>query len=285
MCLGGVGMWVLAAAVAAAAPEPPRPRGGVAVSDRFVEDARAHDASALERVGEASADLAAVFEPVFGTLDFEAKELAIRLVTAQGWPGAGDWLLRRTSDGDVNVTGDAVEALGRLASPPPPAALLQAARGSQDPFIREKLYLLAGRSPAPGTLELLRAAAAGESHPEAARALLAARAKLGGAEERRALRGLVATTRADGALEMQDVLLYVGEPWLARGLLPWLASRRGVMRLGSDRQGGAMARQCDLAVWTAHLLKVPLPFSTSHLRNYPDRELAAARTALEALPE
>ena len=98
----------------------------------------------------------------------------------------------------------------------------------------------------------------------------------------RALGDQSAWTDPDDALKMQKIVVYVGNPNLTLGLIPWLDNNETVMRLGSDRQN-MQARMCDVAVWTAHLLNIALPFETTHLRNFTPDEIESTRKIFERM--
>ncbi|MFN0104876.1 MAG: hypothetical protein ACKV2U_22680 [Bryobacteraceae bacterium] len=46
-----------------------------------------------------------------------------------------------------------------------------------------------------------------------------------------------------------------------------------------------MVRQCDYALWTAHLLSIGVTLSANRIDNYSPATLAVAKPVLLALPE
>ena len=150
------------------------------------------------------------------------------------------------------------------------------------PYIRGQLYLALGRTGESGTIDALRAQLHNEPDREAAQKGQVALVKLGAAAERDAFLGQVREAKPDDALRISDQLLYVGDPRLAKGLLPWFSDFHNVTRLGSDRQK-SMAPMSDIAVWTAHRLGVRFQVYPEYLTNYSDSIILAARSAVDSL--
>lgn len=254
------------------------------MSEQFINALRQHDRSILEKAQQAPPGLPRDIDQVLSTLDGEARELAVELVTRQDNEYAGIFLLRRTADEDVNVSTLAAENLGKIINKPKTENILAVIPERRDPFIRGKLYLEAGKRAETGVLERLRQISASEEDEDAALQSLAARTKLGGQAEKQEFLAIVQKAEPDEALKIQDLLLYIDNPNLAKGLIPWLDNEEGVMRIGSDRQN-MMARMCDVAVWTAHLLRVKLPFETTSMRNFTKEEIEITRKILGLLPD
>ena len=74
--------------------------------------------------------------------------------------------------------------------------------------------------------------------------------------------------------DLHDALVYVGDKRLAKALIPWLHKTDPVSRMGSDRSP-AMVRQCDYALWTAHLLSIGVTLPANRIDNYSPAILAA----------
>ncbi len=254
------------------------------MSQNFISALRQHDRSVLDRVSQAPAELPKEIDAAVADLDAEARELAVELVTRQDNDQAGKFLLRRTADADPNVSTLAADNLGKIINKPKTEDIIAAIPQREDPFVRGKLYLEAGRREENFVLEELRRTAANEDDEDAKLQALAARVKRGGQSEKTEFLDVVRQTAPDDALRTQTLLLYIDHANLAKGLLPWLSNEENVTRLGSDRQN-MMARMCDIAVWTAHLLKVKLPFETTHLRNFTPEEIENTRKILELLPD
>ena len=113
------------------------------------------------------------------------------------------------------------------------------------------MYLAAGNSKNPPALSAFRDVARLEKDPDAAESAEVAAVKLGGDAERKSFLKRIEEAPPEKALAIQDQMLYVGDPKLAKALLTWFDNTAGVMRLGSDRQGGGSVRMCDLAAWIA----------------------------------
>lgn len=254
------------------------------MSEAYINAVKSHDRSVIGRAGQAPPDIAKQLDEVNGSLDAESRELAIELVVRQDNQYAGTYLLRRTGDDDVNIATLAVEQLAKIVNKPAAAEIIGAIPLRKDPFIRGELCLFVGKTYDSGALEGLRQLEANEKDKEARLRLLAARVKLGGRPERQEFVGEVAATEPDDAMQMQDLMIYIGDAAVAKGLIPWLDKKDDIVRIGSDRQGG-MARMNDVAVWIANLLKIKLPFETTSLRNFTDDEIASTRKILQLLPD
>ncbi|MDR3701685.1 MAG: hypothetical protein P4L56_18700 [Candidatus Sulfopaludibacter sp.] len=123
-----------------------------------------------------------------------------------------------------------------------------------------------------------------EKDPDAAESAEVAAVKLGGDAERKSFLKRIEEASPEKALTIQDQMLYVGDPKLAKALKTWFENTAGVMRLGSDRQGGSV-RMCDLAAWIAFRLGVKFDLQPQHLDNFAPGVLAAAKAACAALPD
>jgi len=254
------------------------------MSQEFIRALGNHDRNILEKVAQASASLPKDVDQAIGTLDSEARELAVELITKQDNEYTGMFLLRRTADDDANVSTLAADNIGKIINKPKTEDILTVIPKRNDPFIRGKLYLEAGKRNEDNVLEQLRRASANEDDEDAKLKALAAKVKRGGQPEKGEFLNIVRSTEPDDALKIQDLLLYIDNPSLAKGLIPWLDKDDNIMRIGSDRQN-MMARMKDVAVWTAHLLKIKLPFETTSLRNYTEEEIQETRKVLELLPD
>lgn len=275
-------------AIVTPTPTPPPPANSTPqkesnkMSDEYIKAVKSHDESVVERAAKAPEDLAKRLDETSATLDREARELAIELVSRQDGKYAGVFLLHRTDDDDPNVAQLAIEKLAKVVNKPPAADVIAATPSRKDPFVRGELYLYLGKSTETGVLEGLRRLS--EKDGPANIRLLAARVKLGGEAERKELVAKVAATAPDDVMEMRDIVVYTGDPKVAKGLVGWLDRDDSITNLGTDRQV-KMARMRDLAVWTAHLVGVKLPFETTALRNYTAAEIESTRKLLVTLPD
>lgn len=254
------------------------------MSQEFIKALQRHDQSIIEKAGQAPSGLPKQIDQAISDLDAEAREMAVELVTRQDSEQAGTFLLRRTADPDVNVATLAADNIGKIINKPKTDDIIAAIRKRDDAFVRGKLYMEAGRRQEKNVLEELRRISGEETDDDAKLKSLAARVKKGGQQEKAEFLEIVRNAEPDDALKIQELLLYIDNPNLAKGMISWLGKTDGIMRIGSDRQN-MMARMCDVAIWTAHLLKIKFPFETKHIRNFTDDEIAAARKVLELLPD
>jgi hypothetical protein len=243
----------------------------------------AHDWTVKQRVVGAPANLGEAIGTALGRFDPEARQLAVDCLEAWNGPGVGALLLRLTADSDPQTAVAAANALGRVSDRPPLPQILSEIPTRGEPFVRGQLYKLIGATRATHLLPELRKVATGESSADAQRDAQRALVMLGGQEEREAFKKRVAEARPDEVLDLQEDLIAVGDPRLSKAMLPWFDNEAGVTRLGGDRNP-KMARMCDVAVWTAQLMKIPLPTAPTSLTNYPAQMIAEAKAAVMALP-
>jgi hypothetical protein len=243
----------------------------------------AHDWTVKEGVAGAPTNLGEAIDAGLVRFDPEARQLAVACLEAWNGPGVGALLLRMTNDRDPQTAVAAANALGRVSDRPPMPQILTETPTRGEPFVRGLLYKLVGTSRATHLLQDLRKVAAGESNADAQRDAQRALVMLGGEQEREAFKRRVAEARPDEVLDLQDDLLAIADPRLAKSMLPWFDNEAGVTRLGGDRNP-KMARMCDVAVWTAQLMKIPLPTAPTALTNYPAQMIGEARAAVMALP-
>jgi hypothetical protein len=244
---------------------------------------RAHDRNILARPPIDSPSQAADIERALPQLDEEARVLAANYLVKYDKPGTGNLLLKLAADPSAQVSIASARGLTTVKDTPPGSAILALIPTRQDRYVRARLYLAAGRaSQAPG-LEALRAVSKQEMDPDAALDAQVAAVRLGGEPERKAFLERIKAATPDTAIKIRDQLFYVGDPKLAKGLIPWLANKEGVLRLGGDH-GGRMLRMCDLAVWISHQLgvKVPMP---DVVTTFDEGVLAGTKAMLQSLPD
>lgn len=265
-------------------PNPTPTKENKKMSEDYIKALQQHDRSILDKAQQAPKDLPKDIDTAISSLDEEARLLAIELVIRQDNEYSGRFLLRRLNDASPNVASVALRGIYTVIHKPSTDDILVTIPAIDDPFIRGKLDLEIGTRKEEDLLGKLRAVAAKESDKGAKLQALAALVKLGGREEKSQMLDIVRATKPEDALKMQDLLLYIGNPSMANGLIPWLDNNTDVMRIGSDRQN-MMARMCDVGVWTAHLLKIELPFETTRLRNFTPQEIEQTRKILELIAD
>jgi hypothetical protein len=268
----------LLAATAAAIPSH-----GATMSNQAVVDAvRRADWDVLSATPGDPPALAAALEAALPQFGDEAAQIAAMLADRHPGPRTVPLLLGLARSPHLQAAAQAAAALSRLPRPPV-AEIAQAVPSVRDAQVRGALYLAIGRSPDPGALDALRALVPHEPDAAAATRAQAALARLGGTPERAAF---LERVRRAGIADFKDVyddLLYVGDVRFARGLLPWLDSTEPATRIGREAEGKT-ARLCDVAVWTAHQLGVPVATHAVRLERFDDATLQATRSALQQLP-
>ncbi len=272
---------IVAIAAKAPAGSPPQTQEHAMTKEDVVKAVHAHDWKILNAADLPAPPIAELTQEL-PTLDGEARELVASYLGRRGGRGSGAILLRLSGDPDTAVASAAATGVAEGSDRPSVADVLAAIPQRDDPFVRGKLYRAVGASRDAKALDPLRALATIEKDVEAAHQAQIAAVRLHGKPERTAFLARIRGAQPDQAMDIHEQLLYVADPQLAVGVIPWLSNEAGVIRLGSDRQA-SMVRMCDLAVWTAHLLGVKFTIQPEYLTNYEPSVIAAASTALRAL--
>jgi HEAT repeat protein len=249
----------------------------------IISQLKSHDESVIDRCAVADDQLTRTIVGALGELDRDSRTLAAECLSMQGSPLAAAALLRLATDEELTVAVAAVDYLGGVVGHVPTADLLEALRNQEEPSLREKYYEFIGSRRESAHLEALRELRAEEDDPEAELAALVTVVQLGGEPERREFLGVLEEAEADDAVLLAEHLRRIGDARLLRGLLPWLTQQDDVFRLGSDRNPDEMVRMCDLAVWTAFGMGLPLDPPLTHIDNYPPETLSQATRLLQQI--
>ncbi len=253
------------------------------MSQEYIKALQTHDRKILEKARQAPRELPKEIDKEIGNFDEEARQLSIEFVAMQDSEYSGRYLLRRANDSSPDVAMLAIEKMNLVIHKPKVDDIIATIPTINDPYIRGELFMGIGQRKEPELLGKLRPAATNEQDAEAKLKATAALVKLGGRPEKAEFIEIVRKTEPDDALTMQDLILYINDSDVAKGLVSWLENSEEIMRLGGDRQQ-SMARMSDVGVWTAHLLKIKLPFETTRLRNFTFEEMEQTKRILELLP-
>jgi hypothetical protein len=246
--------------------------------DRF----EAHDWNTAAWFPQAPAETVTDLEKSLHKLDTEARLLAELFLIDKGGPEASALLLRMTGDDDEQVAAGAAQGLNSIADAPSAEAIIEAIPLRKYPVVRSSLYLTAARTGKKELLPAIRSLLQHESDGQALRDGQVAAILLGDSEERPQFMDRLRQANSRESLDLAEKLSLIGDPRLAKGLLPWLNNLAPVTRLGSDRNPRTL-RMCDLAVWTAHRLGVKFPMPSESLTNFDQPTLAAAEAALREI--
>lgn len=240
------------------------------------------DQAVVDRAAELPDSLAVAINERLSQWPWRVRELAALLLAAHGAPASVQLLVKLTADQSLQVASAAARSLADQTNLPPGDALLEVLPSRSDPYVRQQLYLAAGRADC--SLEALRSVLKAEPNPRVAAEGLAVAVRRGGDLERRHFFDAVRHAEAEDVAAYQARLLYVGDPKLAKALLPWLSSEAPVTRASSDRSP-EMIRMCDFAVAIAHSLGLPVRLPEDGSGVLPSAIIRAARPVLEALPD
>jgi hypothetical protein len=253
-----------------------------AVTEHFLNALRTHDSTLPDRAGDIPGDWLEQVAKSWKELDEESRDIAVSTASRMQSRPAGRFLLTVAGlTGEPASTGAAAALLNHKEAPDG-NSILAAAPPVRDLSTRCHLYRAAGAHGA--SVTLFEPVAARETDPEGRMAALEAMARLGHLPSLHALYKAIEKATAPDVLALQEALVYVGDPRLAKALISWLHKTDPVSRMGSDRSP-AMVRQCDFALWTAHLMATGVAVPANHIDNYAAGTLAAAKPVLQALPD
>lgn len=245
---------------------------------------RGNDRRILQAPAPPTDGFVPVLERSLSGFNDSARELAVMYLAQFNPPGTGTLLLRLTVDRSLQVAAEAARSLAGADFSIPGSEIVAVIPSRPDPHVRGYLYLAAGNSKIPPALTAFRDAAKLEKDPAAAEDAEAAAVKLGGDVERKSFMKRIEQAPSEKALDIEDQMLYVGDPKLCKALKPWFAKEAGVMRLDSDRHPGSV-RMCDLAAWIAFKLGVKFDLQPRYIANFSPGVLNAAKDAIAALPD
>jgi len=205
----------------------------------------------LDACGVLPANFAEELEQAWGELDTRARSLALFLLDRLG--GAPEFLLRRAVDSALPLAVRSARFLARRTWTGIAPAILEAIPKCRHPAARSYLYQAAGRTKDRRSLEAFRETAAKETEAPCRLHAEAAAVLLGGEAEREKLYMRVRGAAPQEAEFAREQVLYVGEPTLAKAMIPWLSDER-VVAVRRVHLVPEEIRMCDLAVLTAHEL-------------------------------
>jgi hypothetical protein len=249
--------------------------------DNYITALQQHDSTLSKRAGDIPPGWLAEVSKTWKDLDGEARDLAVDVAANMGSHQSGQFLLSVAAMPGEDAASPAANALLTHPQAPDGNTLAAAASGVGDPHIRANLYRAAGiRRAAVSQLEPLFAK---ETNPDARRALRDAMARLGHLPSLHAIYHETENAEPQQVIDLEDTLLYVNDPRLARALVPWLHKTGDVTRFSSDRSP-LMLRQCDFAIWIARQLGTGVQLHSAHIEIYSVGYFQAAKPVLEALP-
>lgn len=251
------------------------------MTEHFLNALRTHDITLPDRASDAPPDFLEQVARAWGQWDEESRDIAVSTAIRMRNRNAGHFLLKVATLPGEPAAASAAEALITHPEAPDGNTILAAAQPVKDGLTRAALYRAAGANQA--AVAVFEPVAAKEPDPGAKQAALEALARLGHLPSLHQLYEKTAKAQAGDVLTMHDALVYVGDVRLAKALIPWLHATDPVSRLGSDRSP-LMVRQCDYALWTAHLLSAGVTLPAPHIDVYGPAALSAAKPVLQDLP-
>jgi HEAT repeat protein len=245
-------------------------------------------AKSRDAIGEARAAGAAASPallPLVRSEDAEIRELAMWCLAESGGPGAQEALVRGMLDESPGVRAAAMGGVQKGLGPAMAPGLLEALEKSPEPLVRRHAALFLGRIPGTGT-QRIRGAYQAEKEGGAKEGELAALARLGDAEARRAFAARLQESSGPDRIRMVELAEYLAAPWLLPSLAPLLDDWTPAVRIGADGlPGPEYLRVCDVAVnLMASVTGQAFSFEVGPRRNYPAAAIDEVRAALKKLP-
>ena len=254
----------------------------LAMTEQYLNSLRMHDITLPKRAADIPADFLERVAKSWKEFDAESRDIAVSTASQMRVRAAGQFLLSVAGlEGEESATA-AASALINHPDAPDGNTILAATQRSRDAITRSRLYLAAGTHGA--AIAVFEPIAAKETNPEARQAAVEGMARLAHLPSLHALYDRTAKATASEVVRIHEALVYVRDKRLAKALISWLIKTDPVMRMGSDRSP-AMIRQCDYALWTAHVLGVAVSLPANHIDNFTPAPLAAAKPVLQALPD
>lgn len=249
----------------------------------FMYSIQMGDRTVIDRAKDAPPDFLSELEKTWRTMTPQSKDIAILMLDKINTHQTAAFLLRLTADPNAQVAATAARVLENQKDLPAGDSILNLIPSRQNPFVRGKLYLTAGKAVC--GLDALRRTAAMEADEQAAQQAQTAIVLRGGQAERLAFFERVRKARADEVLAFSAQLLYINDPNLAKAMIPWLNSTEGVMRIGYDAPGkDRQARMCDFAIWNGKELGLGTGAGTS-ITNYDAGLISRVRKLYSELPD
>jgi hypothetical protein len=215
--------------------------------------------------------------------DPKVRRIAAYCLDETGGADAAAAFAELVRDDDAQVRGAALQGLAHHQAAVVPQSLLDAFDASGDPYVRQQLMLIAGRLPGVATADLRRRYDS-EHNPEAKEGLVVALAGRGDpAAQAEFVRALGASRNRDRARYL-DYAGAIAQPWLLPALVPILADKTPLVRIGVDGMPHLPEnlRACDIAVnLIARITGHGFPFRIAGNVNYTDDQIAQVRALLQ----
>lgn len=278
---------LIAAAALAASCTRGSPAGAaeVAKMSALVQKVMAKSRDAIGDARAAGPAASPALLPLARSEDPEVRELAMWCLAEAGGPAAQEVMAQALLDGSPGVRAAAMGGLEKGLGPALAPRLLEALEKSPEPLVRRHVALFLGRIPGTGT-QRIRAAYQAEQDRSAREGELAALARLGDAEARRAFAARLEGSSGADRIRMVELAQYLAAPWLLPSLAVLLDDWTPAVRVGADGfPGPEYLRVCDVAVnLVAAVTGRAFSFEVGPRKNYPAPALAEVRDALKKLP-
>lgn len=250
----------------------------------FINSIQMGDRTVIDRAKDAPADFIPELERQWRGFDARSRDIAILMLGRIDTHQSANFLLKATADPNGQTAAAAARTLEKQKDPPAGDSILNIIPSRENPFVRGKLYLTAGRAAC--GLDALRRTAEMEADEDAKMQALAAIVLRGGKQEKLEFFEKVRKARPDEVLAYSAHLLYINDPNLAKAMISWLGSTEGVMRIGYDSPRGTdkQARMCDFAIWNGKELGLATGAGAA-ITNYDPSLISRVRKLYSELPD
>jgi HEAT repeat protein len=233
--------------------------------------------------GQVGADAGPALLPLLNDPDLKVRELAVYCLDASGGKPAGQGMLKALKDKSETVRDAALRFLDRHVELADLPALETEVQKNPDPYVREVVALLVGKSREDSAIAPLQAQYAREPNVRTSHALSLALARLGDATARQAVLGRLKDKNPGQVAQAVIDLIYVDDPKLLVHTEPLLDDPRQGKNVGPSH-GPIIKRVCDVVVETMDkMLNHPFTFPIALAHQYTPAELGEAKAVLARL--
>lgn len=227
--------------------------------------------------------------------DAGVRRIALNCIRRTGGPAAPAAFLKAAKDENSQVRGSALAGLKSCTDPLPYMPLLEVFTSMEDLdqqceacFILTDNSLVDAQAKQTVTGLLKTKLPLEKESPELRDAMLASLAKLGDEDARKLFAASLSASEDEKEwLRKVEACDWIGQDWLPKAMLPMLAVKEPVERIGVDARPDLphYLRVCDKAAQTmCRIAKPKLAFDPATKINFKDAELGEIREAIRKMP-
>jgi HEAT repeats len=262
--------------------QTPQNTGSKMTSADLVEHVKRRDWDLVMRPGLVDKNAAPALLPLLDDPDSQVRELTLACLNATGGPVAVEGFFKALHDRIDTVRAAAVRYLAAHYRTTDIPAIEKELRSSPDPYVRERLALILGRTDSGTELPVLQLGFARERDEHAKHAMSLALARLGDPAQ---LQAVVSRLGQDDPYErvaaLQD-LPYVNNPSVLKWVIPLLDDTRPGWNVGPSYRA-LYIRVCDVAVNVVNEMLGRRFYWVEPRKRYSPEEIAQIRKILASI--